>query len=87
RLHRGLAAPLERAGVDRAFLVGSAMAALHEALPAEMRGGLWPCAEAAIPSIIDFLRPGDVVTVKGSHAGRISRVVERLRAQATPGGA
>ena len=87
RLHRGLAEPLARAGVDRAFLVGSAMAALHEALPAEMRGGLWPCAEAAIPSIIDFLRPGDVVTVKGSHAGRISRVVERLRAQAAPGGA
>ena len=33
------------------------------------------------------LRPGDVVTVKGSHAGRIDRIVERLRAQAASGGA
>ena len=52
-----------------------------------MRGGLWPCADAAMPSLIDFLRPGDVVTVKGSHAGRIDRVVERLRAHAAPAGA
>lgn len=87
RLHRALAEPMAAAKVDRAFLVGSAMAALHDALPAAMRGGLWPCADAAIPSILDFLRPGDVVTVKGSHAGRISRIVERLRAHAAPGGA
>jgi UDP-N-acetylmuramoyl-tripeptide--D-alanyl-D-alanine ligase len=87
RLHRELAASLESARVDRAFLVGEAMGALYEALPRAMRGGLWPCVDAAIPCIIDFLRPGDVVTVKGSHAGRIDRVVERLRAQAASGGA
>jgi UDP-N-acetylmuramoyl-tripeptide--D-alanyl-D-alanine ligase len=87
RLHRALASRLAAANVDRAFLVGSAMAALHDELPPAMRGGLWPCADAAIPTIIDFLRPGDVVTVKGSHAGGISRVVERLRAQVAPAGA
>ncbi len=87
RLHRALAESLESARVDRAFLVGEAMGALHEALPHAMRGGLWPCVDAAMPFIIDFLRPGDVVTVKGSHAGRIDRVVERLRAQAASGGA
>jgi len=87
RLHRALAESLEAAKIDRAFLVGSAMAALHEALPHAMRGGLWPCVDAAMPSILDFLRPGDVVTVKGSHAGRIDRIVERLRAQAASGGA
>ena len=87
RLHRALAESLESARVDRAFLVGTEMASLHKALPASMRGGLWPSADAAMPFIIDFLRPGDVVTVKGSHAGRIDRVVERLRAQAASGGA
>jgi len=87
RLHRELAESLEAAKVDRAFLVGEAMGALHEALPRAMQGGLWPCVDAAMPSIIDFLRAGDVVTVKGSHAGRIDRVVEQLRAQAASGGA
>ena len=84
RLHRALAAPSVAAGVDRVFLVGRAMAALDAALPAAIRGGLWPCADAAIPSIVGFLRPGDVVTVKGSHAGRIDRIVERLRESAMP---
>ena len=84
RLHGALAAPLVAAKVDRVFLVGKAMAALESALPAALRGGLFPYADAAIPSLLDFLRPGDVVTVKGSHAGRIDRIVERLRRSATP---
>jgi UDP-N-acetylmuramoyl-tripeptide--D-alanyl-D-alanine ligase len=82
RLHRALARPLAAARVDRAFLVGTAIAALHQALPAAQRGGLWPSADAAIPSLMEFLRAGDVVTVKGSHAGRVDRIVELLRAEA-----
>ena len=82
-LHEALAAPLAEAGIDRAFLVGSAMASLHRALPESRRGGLWQSADEAIPCLVDFLRPGDVVTVKGSNAGRIGRIVERLRAEST----
>ena len=48
RLHRELAEPLAAAEVDRVFLVGEAMAALHEALPEGKRGGLWRSAEEAI---------------------------------------
>lgn len=83
RLHRDLAGPLLAAKVDRAFLVGSAMTALHKALPEAQRGGLWSCADEAVPALFAYLKPGDVVTVKGSHAGQIARIVERLRAQAT----
>jgi UDP-N-acetylmuramoyl-tripeptide--D-alanyl-D-alanine ligase len=82
RLHRALVEPLVAAGIDRAFLVGPAMSALDAALPAAMRGGLWPCPDAAMPSLIEFLQPGDIVTVKGSRAGHIGRIVERLRAEA-----
>ncbi|HZT86522.1 MAG TPA: UDP-N-acetylmuramoylalanyl-D-glutamyl-2,6-diaminopimelate--D-alanyl-D-alanine ligase [Stellaceae bacterium] len=81
-LHRDLAAPLFAAKVDRAFLVGSAMAALHTVLPEAVRGGHWPDVDEAVPALLDYLRPGDVVTVKGSHAGRIDRIVARLRAEA-----
>jgi UDP-N-acetylmuramoyl-tripeptide--D-alanyl-D-alanine ligase len=81
-LHRDLAAPIEAAGIDRVFLVGAAMTALDAVLPPSRRGGLWPTAEAAIPAVIDFLGPGDVVTVKGSRSVGASRIVERLRAAA-----
>jgi UDP-N-acetylmuramoyl-tripeptide--D-alanyl-D-alanine ligase len=78
RLHRELAEPLAAAEVDRVFLVGEAMAALHEALPEGRRGGLWQSADEAIPALLRFLEPGDVVTIKGSRGVRVSRIVERL---------
>ena len=81
RLHRELAEPLAAANVDRVFLVGEAMAALHQALPEEMRGGLWESPEGSIPALIRFLQAGDVVTIKGSRAVGVREIVERLQAQ------
>jgi UDP-N-acetylmuramoyl-tripeptide--D-alanyl-D-alanine ligase len=83
-LHRGLAEPIVAAEVDRVFLVGTAMAALEAALPKPLRGGLWASAEAAVPALLSFLEPGDVVSVKGSYGVRVGRIVERLLAQSTP---
>ena len=80
-LHRELADPLAAAGVDRVFLVGEAIAALHEVLPEGKRGGLWRSPEEAMPALLRFLKPGDVVTIKGSRGVRVSRIVELLRAQ------
>ena len=81
RLHRGLAEPLAAAGVDRVFLIGDAIAALDEVLPEAKRGGLWRSPEKAMPALLRFLEPGDVVTIKGSRGVRVSRVVELLRSQ------
>jgi UDP-N-acetylmuramoyl-tripeptide--D-alanyl-D-alanine ligase len=81
RLHRELAEPLAAAEVDRVFLIGEAIAALDEVLPEGKRGGLWRSPEEAMPALLRFLEPGDVVTIKGSRAVRVSRVVELLRAQ------
>jgi UDP-N-acetylmuramoyl-tripeptide--D-alanyl-D-alanine ligase len=79
--HRELAEPLADAKVDCVFLVGEAMAALLEALPEAKRGGLWRSADEAIPALLRFLEPGDVVTVKGSRGVHLSRIVERLCAE------
>jgi UDP-N-acetylmuramoyl-tripeptide--D-alanyl-D-alanine ligase len=81
RLHRELAGPLAAAKIDRVFLIGEAVGVLHDALPKAMRGGLWPTADAAIPELLCSLRPGDVVTVKGSRAVGLDRIVERLRVE------
>ena len=81
RLHRELAEPLAQAKVDRVFLVGNAIGALYEALPAATRGGLWLSADEALPAVLRFLEPGDVVTIKGSRAVRVGCIVERLCAE------
>jgi UDP-N-acetylmuramoyl-tripeptide--D-alanyl-D-alanine ligase len=86
RLHRELAEPLTAAEVDRVFLIGEAVAALDEVLPEEKRGGLWRSPEEAMPALLRFLEPGDVVTIKGSRFVRVSRVVELLRAQSAESG-
>ena len=78
RFHRALLQPILESGIDRVFLVGSAIAALDEVLPEEKRGGLWSSAEEAIPSLLSDLRAGDVVTVKASHGVHADRIVEKL---------
>ena len=80
-LHRELAEPLAAAKVDRVFLIGEVIAALHEVLPEGKRGGLWRSPEEAMPALLRFLEPGDVVTVKGSRGVRVSRIVELLCAE------
>ena len=78
--HRELAGPLLAAKVDRIFLVGALVEALHDALPLAIRGGLCRTADDAIPLLLRFLQPGDVVTVKGSRGVGLGRIVERLSA-------
>ena len=80
RLHAGLAAPLQEAGADLVFTCGSLMAALTEALPPALRGGHASDSQAVVPLVLEVLRPGDVVLVKGSLGSRMAVVVEALRA-------
>jgi len=82
QFHRELAEPVAAAKVDRVFLVGEAMSALFETLPEEKRGGFWQSSEEAIPALLQFLEPGDVVTIKGSRGVCVSDIVERLCAEA-----
>ena len=84
RLHRELAEPLAAAKVERVFLVGTAVAALYDALPESRRGGLWPTTGEAIPELLRFLRAGDVVMVKGSRGIGLDPIVERVRAESVP---
>jgi UDP-N-acetylmuramoyl-tripeptide--D-alanyl-D-alanine ligase len=81
RFHRELAEPLAAAKIDRVFLVGTAVAALHDVLPEANRGGLWQTVDETIPELLRFLRAGDVVTVKGSRGIGLGSIVERLRAE------
>jgi UDP-N-acetylmuramoyl-tripeptide--D-alanyl-D-alanine ligase len=80
-LHRGLAEPLERHGIDLVFLCGPLMRNLWDALPSERRGAYAPNAASLEAHLLDALHADDVVTVKGSLGSRMSPLVKAVIAR------
>ncbi len=76
--HSALAAPILAANVERALLVGEAMAPLAEALEGRVEFVHVPDAAAALASLRQVLAAGDVVLVKGSNGVGLARVVAGL---------
>ncbi len=77
-LHAALADPVRTAGIDLVFTCGPNMACLHQALPPAQRGAHAIDSAALLPAVVDALRPGDVLLVKGSLGSRMARIVEAL---------
>jgi len=81
KLHAALAGPLAAAKVDRVLLGGPEMAALAEALPADMPCKHRDSAEALKPVLLETVQPGDVVMVKSSNGSGFTRLTEALLAE------
>jgi UDP-N-acetylmuramoyl-tripeptide--D-alanyl-D-alanine ligase len=81
-LHAGLADALVAAGVDLVYTAGPLMRHLHDALPAHLQGAWRPSAAELLPLLTDGLRPGDVITIKGSLGSRMADIVKPLMAGA-----
>lgn len=77
-LHAALAQSVESARVDLVFTCGPNMARLHNALPASRRGAHATDSAALAPAVVEALRPGDVLLVKGSLGSRMAHIVEAL---------
>ena len=86
RLHAGLAAVAEDAGVALAFSAGPLMRAFHEALPSGRRGAWAPTAAELAPLVVAAVRAGDVVVVKGSNGSKASVVARALEAMGAAAG-
>jgi UDP-N-acetylmuramoyl-tripeptide--D-alanyl-D-alanine ligase len=53
---------------------------LWDALPPTRRGGYAETAAALAPRVVQAVKPGDVVMVKGSNGSKASAVAEALAA-------
>ncbi|MCZ4279297.1 UDP-N-acetylmuramoylalanyl-D-glutamyl-2,6-diaminopimelate--D-alanyl-D-alanine ligase [Kiloniella laminariae] len=84
KLHADLAGPINDSAIDLVFTCGQQMKALHDALPAEIRGIHKDNSQELASCIAQALRSGDVVSVKGSLGSRMSVIIEALKSQPTP---
>ncbi len=80
-LHRALAGAIEAAGIDLVFCSGPLMRALWEALPSRARGGYAETAAGLEPTVLDAIRAGDAVMVKGSLGSKMGPIVRALERQ------
>jgi UDP-N-acetylmuramoyl-tripeptide--D-alanyl-D-alanine ligase len=76
--HSALVEPLDQAGVDLVFTVGSATSTLDASLQTFRRGGHAADSDALIPQLMEHIQPGDVVMAKGSNAMGLSGVIDAL---------
>jgi UDP-N-acetylmuramyl pentapeptide synthase len=79
QLHADLLQPILDARIDLVFACGPHMSALYDALPAPLRGGYAERSEGLIQPLLDVVRPGDVIMIKGSLGTRMAPIVEALK--------
>ncbi len=83
QLHADLLQPVLDAQIDLVFACGPHMAALYDALPAPLRGGYAERSEGLIQPLLDVVRGGDVIMIKGSLGTRMAPIVEALKTHLT----
>lgn len=80
-LHKGLAGAITENGIDRVFACGPLMRGLYDVLPSAVRGAYAPQSSDLAPLVLDAIRTGDVVTVKGSLSSHMGVVVKAITAR------
>jgi UDP-N-acetylmuramoyl-tripeptide--D-alanyl-D-alanine ligase len=79
--HAALADPIARAGVDLVFTVGAHMQALWDEVPSQRRGAHAATSAQLVPALLESIKPGDTVLVKGSNGAKMSVVIDALKAK------
>jgi UDP-N-acetylmuramoyl-tripeptide--D-alanyl-D-alanine ligase len=79
-LHAALAPDVETSGAELVFTAGPAMAALHRALPAGLRAAHAADSARLAQRVVEALRAGDVVAVKGSLGSKMKVIVDAILA-------
>ena len=79
QMHRALSDEILAQGIDYLFCAGPLMKHLFDVVPADRRGAWTPDAASLMPLVLQAVRPGDLVMVKGSNSSRMSHIVRALK--------
>ncbi|HEY5795540.1 MAG TPA: UDP-N-acetylmuramoylalanyl-D-glutamyl-2,6-diaminopimelate--D-alanyl-D-alanine ligase [Bosea sp. (in: a-proteobacteria)] len=80
-LHKGLGEAILTNRVDAVFACGPLMRELYDSLPSTLRGAYAAQASGLEPLVLDAIRGGDVVMVKGSLGSRMGPIVKAVVAR------
>ncbi len=81
RYHARVSEAVEENAIDLVFCAGPLMRHLWDSLPAARRGAYAEQSAGLIGPVLDALRGGDVITVKGSLGSKMRPVVDELLAK------
>ena len=79
QLHAALVGPLEESGVDTVITCGALMKSLDDALPTSMNGGWFEIYSDCLGGLMDVLKDGDTIMIKGSNASGMGKLVDALK--------
>jgi UDP-N-acetylmuramoyl-tripeptide--D-alanyl-D-alanine ligase len=77
--HAGLKSAIDSNDIDLVFCAGPLMAHLYAALPEHKQGAHAGSSRELLPAVLEAVRGGDAVTVKGSLGSRMGLLAEALR--------
>ncbi len=84
RLHAELLQPIAEAGIDTVYCAGPHMHALWQDLPHDLRAHYCEDAKDLQEVLLNDVRAGDVVMIKGSLGTRMGPLVEALKKEYPP---
>lgn len=76
--HAGLSENLIAAGVDRLYSVGPLMENLFAVAPSTIRAASGQSVAEIAPLLLEDLRDGDIILVKGSNASKVGEIIAIL---------
>jgi UDP-N-acetylmuramoyl-tripeptide--D-alanyl-D-alanine ligase len=79
--HAALAGDIDAAHVDLVYANGAQMKSLWDALPASRLGAYGAASPEIAAQIVNDVRDGDVILVKGSFGSRMAVIIDALKAR------
>jgi UDP-N-acetylmuramoyl-tripeptide--D-alanyl-D-alanine ligase len=76
--HAGLASVIESMDIDLVFVCGQHMENLWQRIPEIRRGAYSGTSKDLVQHVLDSVRPGDVIMIKGSLGSRMGLIVSEL---------
>ena len=81
-IHAKIGRKLSYTDASGIFLFGNEMKSAYDALVDSGKKAFWSHEyEALEKAVIDFVRPGDLVVVKGSRGMTMERIVEKIKSR------